>query len=216
MRLPHFAISDRQKMHKAARHAPWLTMTLVGLLSGCGADTAATPTAAGRTSRSSESFDVPKRSEASAPTGDSDEPSVPDPSPSEPVTAVMTLRPASVSAGETFELLVSVRIAGGHFVHTGDDPRETFVPLGMDLTLPEGVDALGDWQLPTPDLGRGNDLVYRKSVELRRSLKVASTAPAQSLVITGALRYQACNDELCWPPGKLELSVPLIIRSPAR
>ena len=106
---------------------------------------------------------------------------VPDPSPSEPVTAVMTIQPNRASVGETVEVLVHIRIASAHFIHAKDDAGGPFVPVAVNTTLPTGVEPIGDWQVPTPEKGRGNSLVYRNSVVLRRSLKVvSSSAPSNS------------------------------------
>ncbi len=141
---------------------------------------------------------------------------VPDPSPSEPVTAVLTVRPERASAGETVEALVRIRVAGAHFIHAKDDSRSPFVPLTMSTTLPEGVEPVGDWQFPTPEKGRGKSLVYRDSVLLRRSLRVVSSTAPRTVAVIGELQYQVCTDELCWPKGKLKLSAPLMIQPPRR
>ena len=95
-----------------------------------------------------------------------DEIAVPDPSPSEPVTAVMTIRPERASVGETVEVLVHIRIASAHFIHAKDDAGGPFVPVVVNTTLPKGVEPVGDWQAPTPEKGRGNSLVYRNSARV--------------------------------------------------
>ena len=141
---------------------------------------------------------------------------VPDPSPGEPVTAAMTIQPNRAAIGETVEVLVRVRIASAHFIHAPGEAGGPFVPVAVNVTLPAGVEPVGDWQLPPPEKGRGNSLVYRDSVVLRRSLKVVSSSAPETLTVTGELRYQVCTDELCWPQGKLQLSAPLTIHSPRR
>jgi arylsulfatase A-like enzyme len=141
---------------------------------------------------------------------------VPDPSPSEPVTAVLTVRPELASAGETVEAVVQIRIAGAHFIHAKDDDKLPFVPLAISVRLPEAVEPVGDWQFPTPEKGRGTTLVYRDSVVLRRSLRVVSSSAPKTLTVMGELQYQVCTDELCWPKGKLRLSASLMIQPPRR
>ena len=141
---------------------------------------------------------------------------VPDPSPSEPVTAVITVQPERASAGETIEAVVRIRIAGGHFIHAKDEARSPFIPLTMNMTLPDGLEPLGDWQFPAPEKGRGQSLIYRESVLLRRSLRVVSSSEPKTLTVMGELQYQVCTEEICWPKGKLKLSAPLMIQSPRR
>jgi Disulphide bond corrector protein DsbC len=142
--------------------------------------------------------------------------SVPDPTPGEPVTAVMTIQPNRAAAGETVEVKVRVRIASAHFIHAPGEAGAPFIPIAVNAQLPAGVEPVGDWQLPPPEKGNGTALVYRDSVVLRRSFKVVSMSTSESLLVTGELRYQVCTDELCWPRGKLQLSAPLTIHSPRR
>ena len=52
--------------------------------------------------------------------------------------------------------------------------------------------------------------IYRDTVLLRRPLKLIS--PPKEPTVSGVLRYQACNEELCWPPGKLELTARLSLQ----
>jgi len=114
------------------------------------------------------------------------------------------------------EVLVHIRIAGAHFIHAQDDPGGPFVPVTVNARLPEGVEPIGNWHFPTPDKGRGNTLVYRDSLTLRRTLRVVSGSAPATLTVIGELQYQVCTDELCWPLGKIELSARLTIESQPR
>jgi hypothetical protein len=58
--------------------------------------------------------------------------------------------------------------------------------------------------------------VYRNTALLRRSLRVGSGFEPRTLTVIGELRYQVCTEELCWPPGKLKLSAPLVVQSQRR
>jgi hypothetical protein len=122
----------------------------------------------------------------------------------------MACHPVDLRAGATAELLVAVRIARAHYLHAEADHGGTFTPLKIEATLPPGVEFVGNWIFPSPIAGRAGVPIYRDSVLLKRSLKITSLPP-QTLNVSGVLRYQACNDELCWPPGRLELSAPLSI-----
>ncbi|HEX2475463.1 MAG TPA: protein-disulfide reductase DsbD domain-containing protein [Lacipirellulaceae bacterium] len=121
----------------------------------------------------------------------------------------MVFRPSEAQAGETVDVIVQVRIAGAHYLHAGS--HATFTPVSMDIELPEVLEAKTDWRLPTPEKGRGGELVYRDSIILQRSLRILSDASPEEMIVRGELRYQACNDELCWPPGTLDLSASLKI-----
>jgi len=138
------------------------------------------------------------------------------PSSSRPVTAAMQPAPSEVRAGGTFEILVQVEIAGGHHLYASNMVGQPFVPATLDVRLPHGVEALGDWIGSVPTRGRNGGFVYTDSALFRRLLKVHSNVPAGMLSIRGELHYQACTEELCWPPRVIQLSSSLRVYSSKR
>lgn len=44
------------------------------------------------------------------------------------------------------------------------------------------------------------------------NFKVAANAPAGPGVAAGLLRYQACNDKMCFPPKNIEISLPYSVQ----
>lgn len=145
-----------------------------------------------------------------------DETAAPEPSASNPVTAIMTIDPPGAFVGETVEVRIHIRIASAHFIHAKDDARGPFVPVEVKTELPAGVEPAGEWQFPTPETGREQALVYRDSVVLRRSLRVVSCIQPATPKLLALVQYQVCNDEVCWPKGKLELTAALTIQPPRR
>lgn len=172
---------------------PWVLILPLGVLSSCGPDRVSPPAVA------------TNRSQSPAPTAPPPQPDpvAPEPSRSDPVKAVMECR---ATGGDTADLLIALRIAGTYYIHAEADHGGTFTPLKVEMTPPAGVEFVGDWQFPPPTKERGIE-IYRTSVLLRRTVKLAPATGSPK--VAGVLRYQACNDELCWPPGKLELSAPL-------
>lgn len=136
------------------------------------------------------------------------------PSASEPVTAVMQAVPEEVAAGGSFELLVRVAIAGAHHVYARVPEDSPFSAARLELNLPPGLEALDDWSRSEPVQRRPGQLVYTESAWFRRRFRVVSKPPDGVLTIKGALHYQACTEELCWPPGVLPLSASLRTASP--
>jgi hypothetical protein len=149
-----------------------------------------------------------KKARPVAHVGEVDLSSVPEPSQTEPVTAVMLIRLESSATGTTAKLFALVRIARAHYVHAASETDKTFAPLAIDLVLPNGVEAIGDWEFPKPEIVHGNSPGYRTSVVLQRSIRALPTAKFP-LELTAEMQYQACNDELCWPPGKIQLTASL-------
>jgi DsbC/DsbD-like thiol-disulfide interchange protein len=138
------------------------------------------------------------------------------PSSSEPVTAAMKSAPPEVMAGETFEILVRVEIAGAHHIYASNVVGKPFIPTTLDVTLPRGVEALGNWIGPEPTRRRSGELVYIDSALFHRPLRVRANVPAGPLSIKGELHYQTCTEELCWPPRTIQLSSSISVQSPRR
>jgi hypothetical protein len=205
---PGFTDPDGATMHKSHLCVSWALASLATPLCGCGPDSRPDQPPGKIAAAHQEQPVIPPHIAAEL-----DAPSVPEPTPSEPVKAAMALRPTKISPGMAGELLVAVRIARAHYLHAEADHGGTFTPLKIEATLPPGVEFVGDWSFPAPEKGRNGVPIYRTSVLLRRTVKF--TSASQTLGATAMLRYQACNEELCWPPGKLVLSVPLPMQAEA-
>lgn len=193
-----------------ARYA-CLVMMASGLSAGCNSDSRLPEAVRDQAADSVTTTDAAPLPDSSATSTLREQVPVAAPSPSEPVTASMIIRPESANGGDTVEVLVLVRIARAHYLHA-DNSHQPFTAVAMNLTLPEELQAVSDWRFPTPEKARDNSLVYRDTVTLRRSLRIRSIASPKILSVAGELRYQACNDELCWPPGTLDLSTSLAIK----
>ncbi len=189
------------------RRIHWLLCLSIVLGAGCGSSpksTAPTPTALER------SKDLPSAAaQAESVTSIAAEPpDAPEPSASEPVKAAMSCRQTGPFKAE---IQVVVRIAATYYVRAEADHGGKFTPLKIEAKLPPGVEFDGEWIFPKPEAECIQ--VYRSAVLLKRSLKLNSLQT--SMPVTAVLRYQACNDELCWPPDKLELSATLISKAEA-
>src|SRR5881394_2831293 len=68
---------------------------------------------------------------------------VPEPSRTEPVTAAMKLERDIVRPGESFEVLVRVRIAAGHHIYSTNAIHGPFTPTKLDLILPADLEPVG-------------------------------------------------------------------------
>ncbi len=78
------------------------------------------------------------------------------------------------------------------------------------LTLPEGVEAIGEWNVPAGEdyAKEPGTTVFEGKIKLTRDVKI--TASSKRRTIGVQVNYQACNDKSCLPPKRLKiaLSVP--------
>jgi hypothetical protein len=54
--------------------------------------------------------------------------------------------------------------------------------------------------------------VYTGNFELNTTFKVPANAPVGPAVMTGKLRYQACNYKACFPPKTVEVTLPVHVQ----
>jgi len=129
-----------------------------------------------------------------------------EPSAHEPVTAAMKADPAPVKAGNTFQLLVRIRIADGHHIYGANPKSKTFTGTSVSLELPDGIESVADWTAPTPSVAPDGEPVYTNSVTFSRTLKLNGAAASGALSLKGELRFQVCDDQLCWPPKTIAIA----------
>ena len=118
--------------------------------------------------------------------------------------------PATVAAGTRAVVEVRLRVAEGFHVNSHRPAAELLIPTVATLAPGDGGVKLGEIEYPAgtsyrveSDPGTKLD-VYTGAVVLR----VPVTAAAGEHVLTGSLRYQACDRAACYPPKTLALAVP--------
>jgi hypothetical protein len=136
---------------------------------------------------------------------------VAEPSSSEPVTAGMKANHQSVRPGESFDLVVFVRIAGGHHIYSTSKQPAPFSPTNLKLMLPAALEPDGDWVSSKPTITRAGESVYFDSASFRHRIKVRLNALETPLSIKVELRCQACTEELCWPPREIGVSTSVVV-----
>lgn len=54
--------------------------------------------------------------------------------------------------------------------------------------------------------------VYEGETQLKAELKADKSAKTGGQSLNAVLRIQACDDQVCYPPGKIDLQVPVTIK----
>ena len=145
------------------------------------------------------------------PAGSGERPAAPD----SVVKVAFALDPPRLAAGEPARLTVSLEIAEGWHVNAnpaaaGLVPTTVTVnPAGVALRLME-VEYPAALPLPFPSLAETLQ-VWEGRVEVVSRLAASEDAPASQGVLRAAVRYQACDDEVCLLPvevvGRIAVSI---------
>jgi len=105
--------------------------------------------------------------------------------------------------------VVRANLAPGWHLYADLPASSPYRATELELLLPEGLRAVGDWQLPR---GRPVELGSKLRVWTGDRLflqRVEADQPLASSAVQCRLRYQVCNEELCFPEAEVvvELSV---------
>jgi hypothetical protein len=133
--------------------------------------------------------------------------------------AILTVAPPEkVVAKRSTEVTakIAVTLRPGYHVNS-DAPHESYlIPLKLNWTAtPLEVEAVAypkahdeKYQF-SPDQPLS---VFTGNFEIATKFKVPPNATSGQAILAGKLRYQACNDTMCFPPKTVEVNLPIEVR----
>lgn len=120
--------------------------------------------------------------------------------------------PVTVKRGGTAIEKLRVRVLSGFHVNS-DKPKDEFL-IPLKLTWTGGPLEAKSIIYPKPEEVKvGSSLlnVFTGTFDIETDLKSPDTAPRGNAAMTGKLRYQACNNEMCFRPATIDVTVPVMI-----
>lgn len=127
-----------------------------------------------------------------------------------------TAEPVAIAAGSPAQAIVRLAIQSGYHVNA-NPPTFTYLKA-TELIIPssDGISATSV-SYPSP-LSRkfafaGKPLaVYEGEAEIKAAIKADNTASKGEHSIAAQLRVQACDDQVCYPPGQIEVRIPVTVK----
>src|SRR5690242_12292079 len=122
-----------------------------------------------------------------------------------------SVAPDKVKKGRVVRASVVMDIPNGLHVQSNKPLDKFLVPTKLDLETPSGMKA-GPVSYPRAVMrklkfSKGNVAVYEGRATLRFNVTVPANYSGGSGEIKGKLRFQACNDESCFPPMTREVKM---------
>ncbi len=110
---------------------------------------------------------------------------------------------------------IAVQLRNGYHVNSDKPADEYLIPL--KLTWDTQPLQVVDVTYPKPKLERYEFTptplsVFTGDFDIQTRFKAPAKAPGGASVLTGKLRYQACNEKMCLPPKSLEVRLPIDIQ----
>jgi len=110
--------------------------------------------------------------------------------------------PTTFSREQKPWIFLKLQIAPGHHIYGLQKSLNSSVPTTVEVKLPEGVKLDPKWEAPKPEK-IGGALVYRKEIILRNRLVVGEKVAPGKHKAEIRIRFQVCNEAVCWPPESL-------------
>lgn len=135
----------------------------------------------------------------------------PVPQSSDDVNVTGSLAPDKVKKGRTVRASVVMDIPSGLHVQSSKPLDKFLVATKLDVETPSGM-KVGPISYPRAlmrklKFSKGNVAVYEGKSTVRFNVTVPADYSGGSGEIKGKLRFQACNDEACFPPKTREVKM---------
>jgi DsbC/DsbD-like thiol-disulfide interchange protein len=121
-----------------------------------------------------------------------------------------------IKAGSTADAAVAVVVENGFHVNANPPSSPSFIATQLTLE-PSNSLAVGKPVYPAPSATKTFQFsdaplaVYEGRVIVKVPVKAAPGAPVGSFFLRGKVSAQPCDEEVCYPPRDLEVTVPVVV-----
>lgn len=152
------------------------------------------------------------------PAGDSSKPATPAGQRISSETLVKaSAQPVELPVDGSADAVVNVTVQQGY--HINANPASFPYLKATELDIPESEDiAVNYTYYPNPLVKKFSFSpdeplrVYEGETPIRVSLLAAKTAAKGQRSLAGTLSIQACDDQVCYPPGKIAVAIPVLVK----
>jgi hypothetical protein len=121
-----------------------------------------------------------------------------------------------ISAGGSGEAIVRVRVQNGYHVNANPPTYPYLKATELTAQSADGL-SVGFVTYPTAitkkfAFAQKPLAVYEGEVPIKVMLKAAASATKTPHALAGRLNVQACDDQVCYPPGTLDITIPVAIK----
>ncbi|MCA1565973.1 MAG: protein-disulfide reductase DsbD N-terminal domain-containing protein [Acidobacteria bacterium] len=121
-----------------------------------------------------------------------------------------------VRAGSTAEAAVRLAIADGYHVNANPATERFLIPTSLEVKPEAGI-AVDKIVYPQPlkkkfAFAEAPLAVYEGDARITMTVRVPRDAAPGQHTLGARLRVQPCDDEKCYPPTTVEISIPVTVR----
>ena len=123
---------------------------------------------------------------------------------------------ATITKGQSGEAIVRLKIDHGYHVNANPPSFPYLIPTQLQISPPAGVTVefitYPDALTKKFSFSEQPLAVYEGETDLKVKLNAAASAPAGVHNLSAKLRVQACDDQVCYAPGSIDLTLPVSIK----
>ena len=125
-------------------------------------------------------------------------------------------QPLEIARGGSADATVRLTIQNGYHVNANPPTYSYLKPTELEVTPGDGF-SVNYLTYPTAltkkfPFAEKSLAVYEGNTDLKVSLKANPKASPGEHSIPAVLRVQACDDQVCYPPGQIDLRIPVTIK----
>jgi DsbC/DsbD-like thiol-disulfide interchange protein len=131
------------------------------------------------------------------------------------------IAPVAVHPGGSRQVELAFRVARGYHINSNKPSSELLVPTVLSVSPPTNI-VVAKMTYPAGEdrsfpFSPGEKLnVYTGDFALTALVRVTRTTPLGRYRVHGTLKYQACDDRACYPPGKVPVAFDVKVTKPAK
>jgi DsbC/DsbD-like thiol-disulfide interchange protein len=123
--------------------------------------------------------------------------------------------PVTIAAGGSSNAVVRLVIQSGYHVNANPPTFPYLKATELNIVASDGISA-SSVSYPAPltrKFAFADKLlsVYEGETEIKATIKADNAAGKGEHSIAAQLRVQACDDQVCYPPGQIELRIPVTV-----
>ena len=124
--------------------------------------------------------------------------------------------PVEINAGASTETSVRLKVDHGYHINANPASFSYLIATELDVPKADGISA-AKVSYPQPLIKKFSFseeplAVYENEADLRVTLLADAAAKQGQTSLPAKLRIQACDDQVCYPPGNIDVWIPITVR----
>ena len=124
--------------------------------------------------------------------------------------------PVEIIAGASTDAVVHLKVDHGYHINANPATYPYLIATQLNVPKVDGISA-AEIKYPPPlskkfSFEDGPLAVYEGDAELRVAFVADKAAKRGQTSIPGKLRIQACDDKVCYPPGTIDVWIPVTVK----